>query len=133
MSANFKREQEKAAPRTCVCPRKSSSMRSKWWKLSRNVPYQKLLHDAAGAAPERRGDLKLLEQADKALKLRGVGCPRQRKPLGSGRGPQPFEKVDVEDAALEQVLLACSPNLDTASDHKWAPISMRQAWSPSKA
>ena len=37
ISAIFKRKREKVAPRTCVCPRRSSSKWSKWWKLSRKV------------------------------------------------------------------------------------------------
>ena len=60
MPANFKRKQDKAAPRTCICLRRSSSKRSKRWKVSRKVPYTLGLRFGAGDdvadGRERRGD-----------------------------------------------------------------------------
>lgn len=38
-SANFERGQDKAAPRADPCARRSSSKRSKRWKVGRNVTY----------------------------------------------------------------------------------------------
>ena len=59
ISAHAKRSQEKAAPYGCVYPRRSSSKRSKRWKLSRKVPY---LAGAlpAPAAEEREPNAKLV-------------------------------------------------------------------------
>ena len=67
ISASFKRKQEKAAPRTWICPRRSSSKWSKWSKMvdiepGSDVPRAARPRFCAGAAssaclksPERAG------------------------------------------------------------------------------
>ena len=79
MSAHFKRKQDKAARYGCVCPRRSSSNRSKRWKLSRKVPYGAWDDPAAARSGPAAVAEPALGDGGRLRPLLGVGAERRRR------------------------------------------------------